>query len=55
MKLLLGKIIICSVDGEIIPLKMMCEDGCNDQPVNKTANLYKTEQQCVINYSTRLK
>ena len=28
MKLLLEKIIICSVDGEIIPVKMMCEDGC---------------------------
>ena len=29
IKLLLEKIIICSVDGEIIPVKMMCEDGCN--------------------------
>ena len=30
-EIIAGKIIIklCSVDGEIIPVKMMCEDGCN--------------------------
>ena len=30
MTLLLEKIIIklCSIEGEIIPVKMMCEDGC---------------------------
>ena len=38
----------CTVDdGKIIPVKMLCEDGCDreillDQPVNKTSKLNKT-------------